>query len=72
MCGMMKAVLRGQGPCRFGERLTVLERRLRVRQRSALKFTAHTNRRSEPGLRGVDSIEADPLIEPLGGTGRHL
>jgi hypothetical protein len=39
---------------------------------SALKFTAHSNRRSEPSLGGVDVVEADPLVEALGGSCRHL
>jgi hypothetical protein len=39
---------------------------------SALKFTAHSNRRAEPSLGGVDVLEADPLIEALGRSCRHL
>ena len=37
-----------------------------------MKLTAHTNRWSESGLRGVDSIEADPFIKSLGGAGYDL
>jgi hypothetical protein len=49
-----------------------LEPGLRIRRRSALKFAAHTNRRSEASLGGVDSVKADLLIEPLGGPGYDL
>lgn len=43
-----------------------------VRGRSELKFAAHANRRSEPSLCGVDSVEADLLVKALGRPGCHL
>ena len=55
-----------------GQRLALIEPRLGVRWRSALKLTAHANRRSESGLRDVDSIEADPFKEALSGAGCDL